>query len=387
MYNVLENVKARISNFRMDHYWFRYSNFVPRLFNWVLDLGFEKGKIMPARAFCADESQGYPIILLAKHFGAFPFNHGQIGGILSCDRHSTHSHHGKDLVIVQASHVGYDQSTRTYGQYRRIHSEDATYSSNCGKIFAILDGYLKEYEFAKNNIFIDMRSNHCLITIDNQYLSLSSELSLMLSLEKLIEQHKEEERGDGQYIPILIASTSRTFMGTKSLFKHMDWFFQKNSGKQPIGDALLPEYFTYKKELQTDYRGRHQIEQNILRAMPWIVTSLSPMLTAAQVNAEAEFDRGFRSISQEPSYKGRNLLYISGLNVDISPEKNQDYFLNKFIPWAAYVQLSSGEKYILEQKELFKTLNKYSAENPAQVKLDVVIKRMEQADTLDLGIH
>ena len=63
-----------------------------------------------------------------------------------------------------------------------------------------------------------MRSKHCLITIDNQYLSLSPELSLMLSLQKMIEQHKEEEQGAGEYIPISIQSTSRTFMGTKSLF-------------------------------------------------------------------------------------------------------------------------------------------------------------------------
>ena len=27
---------------------------------------------MPSRAFCSDESQGYPVILLAKHLRAFP---------------------------------------------------------------------------------------------------------------------------------------------------------------------------------------------------------------------------------------------------------------------------------------------------------------------------
>lgn len=385
MYNVRGNIKARIANFRMDHYWFRYSDFVPRLYNWSLDLGFEKGKIMPSRAFCSDESQGYPIILLAKHFGAFPFNHGQVGGIMSCDRHRPHSHHGKDLVILHASHVGYEQSSKTYGQYRRIHSENSECSSNCGKIFGVLDWYLKEYEFAKNHIFIDLRTDHCLITIDNQYLSSNHKLSLILALEKMIEQHHEDEFSEGEYIPISIQSTSRTFMGTKYLFKHMDWFFKKNSGKQPIGDALLPEYFSYRKELQADYKGLHQIEQNLLRAMPWIVTSSNPMLTAAQVNTQAEFDRAFRSISQEPSYKGRNLLYISGLNIDISPEQNQDYVLTKFIPWAAYVQLESGEKYILEQKDLFETLTRYDIENSTQVELDVVIKHMQKADPVDLS--
>lgn len=385
MYNVRHTVQARIGNFRMDHYWFRYSNFVPRLHNWVLDLGFEKGKIMPSRAFCSDESQGYPIILLAKHFGAFPFNHGQVGGIMSCDRHGPHSHHGKDLVILHASHVGYDSETKSYGRYRRIHSEDCQYSSNCGKIFGVLNWYLKEYEFAKEHIFIEMRTNHCLVTIDNQYLSLSHKRTLELALNKMIEQHYEDENSEGEFIPISIHSTSRTFKGTKSLFKHMSWFFEKKCGKQPIGDALLPEYFTFKKDLSTDLEELHQIEQNILRAMPWIVTSSNPMLTAAQANTEAEFDRAFRSISQEKSYEGRNLLYISGLNIDISPEENQDYVLTRFVPWAAYVQLSTGERYILEQKELYETLAKYDTKNESQVELDEVIKHMQQAEAIDLA--
>ena len=54
-----------------------YNLFVPRLYNWCKSLDFEPGKIMPSRAFCADESQGYPVIIIAKHFGIFPFNHGR----------------------------------------------------------------------------------------------------------------------------------------------------------------------------------------------------------------------------------------------------------------------------------------------------------------------
>jgi hypothetical protein len=40
---------------------------VPRLYNLCKSLGFEAGNIMPSRAFFSDESQGYPIILIAKH--------------------------------------------------------------------------------------------------------------------------------------------------------------------------------------------------------------------------------------------------------------------------------------------------------------------------------
>ena len=51
---------------------------VPRLFNLALSMGFERGKILPSVAFCSDETQGYPTIIIAKHFSCFPFMHGQV---------------------------------------------------------------------------------------------------------------------------------------------------------------------------------------------------------------------------------------------------------------------------------------------------------------------
>jgi hypothetical protein len=47
----------------------KYSVFCPRLFNWCLSLGFDKSKLLPSVAFCSDESQGYPTMIIAKHFG------------------------------------------------------------------------------------------------------------------------------------------------------------------------------------------------------------------------------------------------------------------------------------------------------------------------------
>ena len=164
MYNVRDNIQASLGHFRMEGYWFRYSSFVPRLYNWCRELGFDAGKIMRSRAFCSDDSQGYPVILLAKHFGAF------------------------------------------------------------------------------------------------------------------------------------------------------------------------------------------------------------------------------RSISQEKAYRGRNLLYVAGLHVDISPAEGQLFPLTKFIPWAAYVQLSSGERYILEQEALFACLNARSAENSEQIALDAAIQMMEDAEEVHLHL-
>ena len=91
-----------MGDFKISNRMMRYSLFIPRFYNLVKSYGFEKGRIMPSRAFCSDENQGFPIILITKHFGAFPFNHGMVGGIVATDRHGPHAHHGKDLAIIHS---------------------------------------------------------------------------------------------------------------------------------------------------------------------------------------------------------------------------------------------------------------------------------------------
>jgi hypothetical protein len=60
-----------LKDFKLDGMMMRYSNFMPRLYNYCLSLGMEPGKIMPSRAFCSDESQGFPIILIASNSAPF----------------------------------------------------------------------------------------------------------------------------------------------------------------------------------------------------------------------------------------------------------------------------------------------------------------------------
>ena len=130
----------------------RYNVFVPRLYNWCKSLGFTPGKVMPSRAFCSHESQGYHIIMMAKHFGTFPFNHGVVGGIVATDRHAPHATHGQDMLIVQASHVGYDPENQVFGTYRRAQTTHMECSLSCGKIQQVISWYQNEYEFARHNI-------------------------------------------------------------------------------------------------------------------------------------------------------------------------------------------------------------------------------------------
>ncbi|MCK5811222.1 MAG: hypothetical protein KAH00_09025 [Cocleimonas sp.] len=382
MYNIQGNIQTSLGNFTMEGRWFRYSSFVPRLYNWCQSLGFEAGNIIPSRAFCSDESQGYPVILMTKHFAAFPFNHGRVGGIMAVDRHGPHAHHGEDLLIVHASHVGYDPETKHFGMYRRGQTEHSTCSSNCGKIHGTLEWYLNEYEFAKNNIFIDMRGDQCCLTIDNKYLSSNHPQSLALHLDKMLEQG-----ANGEIVPLSSQSTSRTFRASAEFYAVMREYFIDTDVVAPIGKALLPEFFIYHhSDLSEDTDGSRQLEANLIGVMPSIVTSDEPLLTAAQANTQAEFDRAYRSISQEPAYQGRNLLYITGLNIDISPEKGQLFPLTKFVPWAAYVQLKTGESYVVEQDDLFNLLNDLSEENENQISMDDAIHSMEDAEEVILHL-
>ena len=62
---------ARMSDLKINGMTMRYSQFMPRLYNLCLALGLQRGRILPSRAFCSDETQGYPTILIAQHFGTF----------------------------------------------------------------------------------------------------------------------------------------------------------------------------------------------------------------------------------------------------------------------------------------------------------------------------
>ena len=113
---MIKNLKLRsiLGDFQIEDHTIVYHKFMARLYNFSKKQGMEPGKIVPSRAFCSDESQGLPIILMSKHFGAFPFDHGLVGGIMAHGRHAPYSHHGKDLVILQASHVGYEPKTQRH---------------------------------------------------------------------------------------------------------------------------------------------------------------------------------------------------------------------------------------------------------------------------------
>lgn len=368
-------VKGLMSAYRLDHM-MRYSRFVPRLYNLCKTLGFEAGRMLPSRAFCSDENQGYPIILITKHFGTFPFNHGRVGGIVATDRHGPHAEHGQDLVIIQASHVGYDPETDTFGSYRRRQTEGNDETATCGKVCGVTGWYQNEYNFAQQNIFLVREGDEWLVRIDNQLLSEDRKEGLFLNLPALTLDVEA---------PYRVYSTSRAYQASAHLRETIPESEWKGGKGRRIGEFLQAEDFYFKREITGDVEGHRHLESNLQKAMPSILTSGAPLLTAAMVNTQTEFDRTFRTIVKERGYRGKRLLFISGLNIDISPSDSNLFPPSKFVPWAAYVQNVDGSSMTLEQDELAEALLAQSIENPDQINLEAVMRMMGQAD--DVEVH
>lgn len=371
----------KAADFQMQDMMMRYNLFMPRLYNWCLSLGFEAGKIMPSRAFCSDESQGYPIIMIAKHFGTFPFNHGRVGGIVATDRHGPHAEHGQDLVIIQASHVGYDPQTKSFGSYRRLQTENQSCSANCGKIQYILDWYLNEYKFAQQNILLHKYEGSNCVIIDNQLLRENKTDGLRLRLERLTET----ESGYATQ-PLKTLSTSKIFKASKNLQEKTGNDCFAGDSPKAIGEHLDAGMFFYWRDILRLEEGVHHLESNLIHYMPQIITSASPILTAAQISTQTEFDLTFRTIAKEKSYQGKKVLFISGINIDISPEVGQLFPLTKFVPWAAYVQDRDGTCKKLEQQELAQALEKQSIENSNQIDLETAITTMAEVKEIKIDL-
>lgn len=381
MYSANIDINSALESFRIAGTSFPYNDFVARLYNFCRTLGMEPGKILPSRAFCSDENQGYPIILIAKHFGAFPFNHGRVGGIVATDRHGPHAHHGKDLVIIHASHVGYDPKTALFGQYNRSHTAHDEQTASCGKIDHILEWYLQQYEFAKEHITLHRHAQDFLITLDNHILNETKEEGLFLYLDRFVTNHSPEG-----FRPIQSYSSSKCYRVSQALRNLLGDSAWPSIGKEPIGKRLLPDLFGFKRHITGDPDTHGLLEENLLPAMPWIVSSTFPLLTAAQVNIQVEFDRTFRTLVNADACHGKHIVFISGLNIDISPHKHQLFPLTTFVPWAAFIQNPQGDQTVLEQEDILSRLLEERDDNPDAINLETAIQTMKDTEEIRITL-
>jgi hypothetical protein len=353
----------------------RYSQFVPKLYNYCLSLGFERSHIMPSRAFCSDESQGYPIMLLARHFGTFPFDHGRVGGRVATDRHGPFAHHGEDLVLIHASHVGYDSERRHFGVYQRQRTAHKGFGSCCGKLSGVLGWYQQTYSRACHNIQLGLIDGTPAVFIDNALLDPHRAAGLFLHRDRLIDAAAST--------PLQVLSTSKAFKVSPWLHATLGDFDWQNVA-QPIGEKLGADMFFFRRQATVGPEGPDLLEEAIAPAMPSLVTSSHPMLDAARYYTQVEFDRTYRTLQHEPAFEGKNLLFVSGLNVDVSPRQGLLFPLTKFVPWAAYARLRDGTRFLLEQDALFAVLVAQPTTNVDEIEFDTAIRIMANEEGIEL---
>lgn len=365
-----------IETFRVGRFAMRYGHFVPRLYNYCRSLGFQRQHMLPSRAFCSDESQGYPVMLLAQHFGTFPFDHGRVGGKVAINRHGPYAHHGEDLVLIQASHVGYNPDDGRFGVYQRHRTDGCRFGDCCGKLCGVLRWYQDEHAHACRQVQCVRIDGEPAFQIDNQYLDDSRGEGLFLRLDRMVEMPLQ---------PLKVLSTSKLFRAGPAIRERLgESRFHEEPA--PIGAALSPELFHFRRAPAEGHEGHDILEAALGPVMPALVTSPHPALDAARYVTQAEFDRTYRSIRREPAFQGKNVLFVSGLNIDVSPREGFPFPFTKFVPWAAYARLRDGRSFLLEQEQLAETLRGMPGDNPDCLSFDGTIEQMTAAPEIRIPI-
>ena len=193
---------------------------------------------------------------------------------------------------------------------------------------------------------------------------------------------------DGRMVPVAALSTSQTFVVAEDFCKRLNesgYVWQGGDGES-IGAHLFADLFFFREDFhETD--ASILLERSLVEFMPTIVTSPNPSLRAAKIIIQLEFARIVESIRRGSEYAGKNLLYVTGLNIDIS-EFEGFPATTYFVPWAAHIQLMNGTpkeySHPIEQDRLFSFLMAQEVENPEQVDLKEEIGRMLKAPRFDI---
>jgi hypothetical protein len=228
-----------------------------------------------------------------------------------------------------------------------------------------LSRYIEELRVARSGIFFFLRGQSVMIKMDNQLCDGSRHEGIILRLDSLI---KNQNR------PIAICSTSQVFVASDLLNERL--LPHATEVPQPIGEFLNWNHFFFRKAIAANVDGPDQLSANLFPYIPQIICSAHPMLSAAKVNTMKEFERLYRSCLRAECFKRRNLLVVSGLNIDLHDRHDRNPFPGtQFVPWAAFHQRASGEQRIIEQKELHESLSAQSLDNPHAVDLEKAIKQ------------
>ena len=204
---------------------------------------------------------------------------------------------------------------------------------------------------------------------------------MFLHLDKLVKVGIH-----GEFLPCKSYSTSKCYVASSEFRELLGEAVWPSTGRHKIGEKLLPELFGFKRHISGDPETHGLLEENLIPPMPWIVSSKFPLLTAAKANTQVEFDRTYRTLGHAKGYCGKRVVFISGLNIDISPHQNQVFPLTTFVPWAASVRDQKGHCSLLEQEGIVGRLREQREDNTDEVDFEMAIQQMKDTEEIKIKL-
>jgi len=303
-----------------------YGEFLPRLKNYCLSLGFKKPIVVGSESpgDCHSISVKSPEPFWAKGDSA-----GQ----------------GNDTVIILSAKVPYEPSWGGYsGLPRPLIHERVDHRSE-ETVSSFIAPYLVQYQFARNHMYLACNeSGEHLLTLPSTLLQGGTKIdgkSLKICLDKIVE-HDEK----GHFSPYVVADPFVTFKLSEQFLQRLSEnnFSWKKAKIQRIGKFLTAELFFFEDALQENggnsRNGRKSIfVETLLPVMNRIVTNANPQLRAALVHLKNEFTRTVENVQRKhEENESENVLCIAGLDIDVAAFKGRGK--RYFVPWAAYWQQS-----------------------------------------------
>lgn len=263
-----------------------------------------------------------------------------------------------DSVIILSTRVPYEPRWGVYGGLPRPLIHERADHHPEGTISSFIVPYLQQYQFAQQHIYLACKEDdQYLITLPAEFIKDGKECDgkkLKILLEKIVEVD-----GDGRFSPQSISDTSITckISGQFSRLLRENRFSWMSGRGQRIGKFLTEDLFEFAEE-KKENGSQSEFVETLLPVMNHIVTNENPQLQAALFHLQHEFSRTVDAVqSTDRRQDSLNLLCIAGLDIDVAAfkERGKRYF----VPWAACWQRGSTqqeESKQLRQDDLFVAL-------------------------------
>lgn len=305
-----------------------YEEFLPRLKNFCLSLGFTK--TITLRSKTPPLQEGLAVDTADSSWAV----------------HSSPGSADQDGVILLSTRVPYEPDWGVYGGLPRPLIHEQVDRRNEGTVAQFIAPYLRQYHFAQNHIYLNRKeTGEYLVTLPADLIGEESNdggKTLHIRLDKFAEPD-----ATGNFVPVMITDSFLSFhLSQQFLHSLRANGFSWEAGKfQRIGALLSADLFIFKKgHKMTTGTGRSggdgsesTFVKTLMPVMNRIVTHANPQLRAAIIHLKNEFNRLVDEIHHtQVEDKAANLLCVAGLDIDVASFKGRGQ--HYFVPWAVYWQ-------------------------------------------------